>query len=83
MPRIQLRIYVEPGQVDVFCQLKFKDGTYKRLTGIVDTGAAVSLFPNRFLTDVEYEPTEANRITIDQAGIAGQSFLLFNRHDYS
>src|SRR5690242_13961061 len=74
MPRIQLRVYIAPGQIDVFCRLKFKNGIYRPFAAIIDTGASVSLFPARLLDDVEYVSTESKPIIIDQAGIARQAF---------
>jgi hypothetical protein len=74
MPRFQLRIYVEPGEAEIFCKVLRKDGTYERLTAIIDTGAAVSLFPNDLLELINYRPTDRSTITIDQAGIARQTF---------
>ncbi len=74
MPRIQIHIYSDPGQVDVFCKLKFKDDTYERFSAILDTGAAVSLFPRRLLDGAENDLLDQREITIDQAGIAYQSF---------
>ena len=74
MPRIQLQLYSEPGQIDIFCKLRASDDTYERLTAIVDTGAAISLFPLWLLSSIDYEITFAEKIRIDQAGIAEQSF---------
>jgi hypothetical protein len=74
MPRISLNIYTSPGQADVICQLKLKGEDYQRLTATVDTGAAVSLFPRLLLDSLDTDPPEQRAITIDQAGIANQSF---------
>jgi len=74
MTRIQLQIYLAPEQVDIFCRLKFKDGTFERLSAAVDTGAEVSLFPLNFLDGVDYRLSERGQIIVDQAGIANQAF---------
>lgn len=74
MPRISLNIYTSPGQAEVICQLKLKGDDYQRLTATVDTGAAVCLFPRLLLNALDTDPLEPSAITIDQAGIASQSF---------
>jgi hypothetical protein len=74
MPRLQLRIYVAPGEAQIFCKLPRKDGTYETITAMVDTGAAVSLFPVELLDVIDYYPMGRERVTIDQAGIASQFF---------
>jgi hypothetical protein len=74
MSRIQLLVYVDPSEIEIICKLKFKDGTFERLAAIVDTGAAVSLFPISLLAESDHRLTERRSITIDQAGIAQQSF---------
>jgi hypothetical protein len=80
MTRIQLRIYVSPGQAEVICNLKFKDNTFERLSAIVDTGAAVSLFPNTLLKGADYRLSDHGDIVIDQAGIANQAFEAVEAH---
>ena len=74
MPRIQLRIYVDPGQAEVIFSVLRTDGSYERLSGVIDTGAEVSLLPNDLLNKVVYRPIGSGTIIIDQAGIARQSF---------
>ncbi len=74
MSRIQLIVYIEPGQLDVLCRLKLKNGNYERLTATIDTGAAISLFPAELLDNAEYSAAEAKLVTIDQAGIRSQAF---------
>jgi hypothetical protein len=74
MSRIQLRAYIDPGSVEIFVNLKLKNGNFHRLTAVVDTGAQVSLFPSDLLEEVEHQITEQKSIVIDQAGIAHQSF---------
>lgn len=74
MTRIQLRIYTNPGQVEVFANLKQKDGYDYRLVAIVDTGAAVSLLPITLMNFIDHRITDSGVITLEQAGIAKQSF---------
>jgi hypothetical protein len=50
-----------------------KDGSTFRFTAVVDTGAAISLFPRHFLDLMQYQITNSS-IEIDQAGIAQQTF---------
>ena len=73
MPRIQLRVYSDPGSVEVFLNIRQKDGNDYRLTGVVDTGAAVSLLPVALMPILSYR-TIGDAITIEQAGIARQAF---------
>lgn len=74
MPRINLFIYRDPGQVEVFVNLLRLDGTYERLMAIIDTGAAISLFPRELLNVLSYRLGERGTFIIEQAGIANQSF---------
>lgn len=74
MARIQLQIYLEPSELEVFINLKTKDGSQKRRAATVDTGAQVSLLPKELMDSVEYRLTERSKIIIGQAGIAKQSF---------
>ncbi len=74
MARIQLRIYLNPGQAEVTLGVQRQDDTFERLAGFIDTGAEVSLLPNDLLDKVRYRPFGSGTIIIDQAGIAGQSF---------
>lgn len=43
MIRIQLRVYVSPGEAEVTFNVKLKDQSYERVTATIDTGAEVSL----------------------------------------
>ena len=54
MAQIRLRIYVQPGRVEVFVNLKKKSAGYHILTAVVDTGAPVSLFPIEVMSLVDY-----------------------------
>jgi len=74
MPRIHLRVYIEPGEAEIVCNILIQDGEYERLTAIIDTGAEVSVFPERLLNTVVYRLSERGQFTIEQAGIARQVF---------
>ncbi len=74
MPRIHLRVYVEPEQAEVLCNVLRSDGTYERLAAVVDTGAAVSLMPNDLLNKVAHRLGKRGSFIVEQAGIANQSF---------
>ena len=75
MTRINLRLYVNPGEAEVTFSLQLQDQTYERVTGTVDTGAEVSLLPNYLLHKIGIASDEQlDSFIIDQAGIANQSF---------
>ena len=74
MTRLQLRIYTNPGEAQIFANLPRKDGNQETLTASIDTGAAISLFPIELLDLINYRPSINPRIVIDQAGIANQTF---------
>ncbi len=74
MPRIQLRVYRDPGQVEVFLNIKRQGGGYEKRAAVVDTGAQVSLLPSLLMNVLAYRLTERGSFTIEQAGIATQSF---------
>ena len=74
MTRIQLRIYINPGEAECSLRVKRKDGDFEELTAIVDTGAQISLFPIGLLNIIQYDEASANTVVIDQAGVAGQRF---------
>ncbi len=74
MPRLQLRVYVEPGGVEIFLNIKQKDGDYQRVAATVDTGAAVTLLPARLLHTTDYRVVGRGEIIVEQAGIARQAF---------
>ncbi|MFN8373303.1 MAG: hypothetical protein U0694_10570 [Anaerolineae bacterium] len=68
-------MYLDPEEVEITFSVRRKDQTYERLTGIVDTGAEVSLLPRTLLDKIGYRPSERlGELTVDQAGIAKQSF---------
>ncbi len=73
MSRIDLLLYVDPGEVEVIVNLKRKNAGYERLAATIDTGAAISLFPRYLLGEIDHQPL-LQPVIIDQAGIAGQSF---------
>lgn len=74
MARIQLRVYRDPGQAEVFLNIKRKDNGYEKRAAIVDTGAQVSLLPSLLMNVLVYRLSERGSFTIEQAGIATQSF---------
>lgn len=74
MPRINLRLYVDPGRADVFVALHRTDNQLHRLAAIIDTGAEISLLPATLMAILEYRPTRRDVITVEQAGIARQAF---------
>ena len=74
MPRIQLRVYTEPGQAEVFVNIKRKNGAYLTRAAVVDTGAQTSLMPDELMPLIEYRLSERGRFVIEQAGIAAQFF---------
>jgi hypothetical protein len=80
MPRLQLRLYTEPGEAQIFCNLLRQDGNEEKLTATIDTGAAISLFPRELLDEVVHRPSEYPNVTIGQAGIAAQSFKAFEAY---
>ena len=74
MPRIQLRVYRDPGQVEVFLNIKRQDGGYEKRAAVVDTGAQVSLLPSLLMNILAYRLSDRGSFTIEQAGIATQAF---------
>lgn len=75
MTRIQLRVYVDPGEAEITLNVQLQDQSYERLTATLDTGATVSLLPIDLLDKTIHRLTaERGTIIIDQAGIAQQSF---------
>jgi hypothetical protein len=80
MIRIQLRLYVNPGEAEITVAIKLPDNTYERMTGKVDTGAEISLLPNDILKKLPPIADEERQIfTVEQAGIAKQSFQVEER----
>lgn len=74
MARVQLTLYRDPGAAEVFLNIRRRDGIDELLAATIDTGAAVSLLPASFLTILDHQPTQRGSITIEQAGIANQTF---------
>ena len=58
MTRIQLRVYTNPPQVEVFLNLKQPNGDDYRVAAVVDTGAQITLLPSRLMHFVEYRVVE-------------------------
>ncbi len=74
MAQIQLRVYQDPGQAEVFLNLKRKDGGYDKRAAIVDTDAQVSLLPSLLMNVLDYRIGEWGSLVVEQAGIAEQAF---------
>jgi hypothetical protein len=74
MTRLDLRVYIDPGEAQIFCNLLRKDGNHEKLFATVDTGAAVSLLPRELLNALDYQVEEQRVVEIEQAGIAQQAF---------
>ncbi|HEX3054346.1 MAG TPA: hypothetical protein VHP83_27060 [Aggregatilineaceae bacterium] len=74
MTQIQLRVYRDPGQAEVFLNTKRKDGGYDKRAAIVDTGAQISLLPSLLMEMLDYRLSERGSFMVEQAGIAEQSF---------
>lgn len=74
MTRIQLRIYLDPERAEVFINLKRKDEGHVTVVATIDTGAQVSLLPESLLPMLDYRLTDEGEFTIEQAGIAQQTF---------
>jgi hypothetical protein len=68
MTRLQLRIYVNPGEAEIFCNLLRQDGNQERIAATIDTGAEISLFPVELLDIIEFRPSLRQNVVIDQAG---------------
>lgn len=74
MARIQLRLYVNPGEVEVFVNIRQKTGDDYPTMAKIDTGAAISLLPEKLMPQLDYELVGSGTIELEQAGIAQQSF---------
>jgi hypothetical protein len=74
MSRIQLQIYMNPGQAEVVVNVQRTDQTYERLMAIVDTGAEISLLPKLLMDKLTYRLGTRGSFVIEQAGIAKQAF---------
>jgi hypothetical protein len=70
--RVQLRLYIDPGQLEAYVNIKRRDGGFRTVTALIDTGAAVSFLPRNLLSEIEYRVSERGPIVIEQAGIASQ-----------
>ena len=74
MTQLRLRLYTNPGSVEIFIKLVQKSDEDLRLTAVVDTGAETTLLPNYLKELLEYKTTERGSFVIEQAGIAEQAF---------
>jgi hypothetical protein len=70
----QVQLRLNRRRAEVFVRLKRPDTTYEILTATVDTGAQISLFPRTLLLKAAYRKVNEGVISIEQAGIASQSF---------
>lgn len=74
MTRIALLISLDPAQAEVFVSFKQTDGDLHRRPAVIDTGAAISLFPLELLSFIRFDENSRREIILEQAGIAGQEF---------
>lgn len=74
MARLQLRVYVHPGEAEIFLKIRKPNGDDETVTVMVDTGAQRALLPNSLLEDIAYQRLGDEPFTITQAGIANQHF---------
>lgn len=74
MAHLQLRVYINPGEAEIFLKIRKPNGDDETLTAIVDTGAQRALVPNSLLEDIAYRQLGDEPFTITQAGIANQHF---------
>jgi hypothetical protein len=72
MARIKLTLYIAPGEAETFVNIRCADGSYQRVATTIDTGAELSLFDTNLLQKTECR--EKQKVSIEQAGIAHQSF---------
>lgn len=52
MTKIELRLYIDPSQADLFINIKLPSGGFDRYTAVIDTGCrrvAISIFNRRGL----------------------------------
>jgi hypothetical protein len=74
MTRIALRLYHDPGQIEVLINLQKKDGDYERTTCVLDTGLPVLFLPNSYTEIAAHRLSERGYIQAKQAGVAHQIF---------
>jgi hypothetical protein len=74
MPQINLRVYIDPGRAEIFCNALRLDGGYETFVAVVDTGAEVSLLPNDLKNVLDFQIWENADIELEQAGLARQIF---------
>lgn len=75
MTRINLRIYLQPGQAETFVSIRRHDDTQEFINAIIDTGAEISVFPVDLLQYVPHRLSSTPDVEIEQAGIAKQRFI--------
>jgi hypothetical protein len=74
MPRLQLRVYVDPGEAEIFVNVRLRDGSYYRMVAVVDSGAEVSMLPAYLQQTALYDVVGDGDIVVEQAGIARHFF---------
>jgi hypothetical protein len=74
MNQLRLRIYRNPGAIEIFVNIRRKDGEHKRITAKVDTGAQTSLLPAYLMDDLDYSIIDNISFIVERAGMADYSF---------
>lgn len=74
MARVYLQLYIQPGEAQIFTNIRDRNGQHIRVNATVDTGAAVTLLPSYLQQWVAYRIIGKGTINIQQAGIANQAF---------
>jgi hypothetical protein len=67
---------MDPGEAEVFLKVRRNDGSLEPLTAAIDTGAETTLLPNDILNKVKHRLSERGTVTVQQAGIARQTFTV-------
>ena len=74
MTHLRLRIYTNPGSLEIFMLIPQRDGNDKRLTAIIHTGAQISLLPQALMDVLEYRTLGVGSLFLEQAGIPSLGF---------
>jgi predicted aspartyl protease len=73
MTRVALRIYHDPGEADVFMNIRARDDGIETLAPVIDTGAETTTLPKDLLDRIIYRLSPRASVTATQAGIATQT----------
>lgn len=73
MTKINLILSTRPCEVEVGVSFKGLDGGFELNYGMIDTGAELSLFPEKWLSTAEHTIIKHD-VILEQAGIAKQGF---------